>query len=672
MDVAMKLSEMMAVIGDKISQAYIVVADVVSHSSIYQSVFGTTPTAVADTVYRPPQSFSATVTNATHYLRTKSATFDNVAKAYEESYDFRTVFYQASLSNLVKYALPVMAYESYVRPTYLDDSPYEMMDYPIKFVFCCTYLAMFVNNVAYNPSVAKTLTRFVPPPDKKHACKCIETTRIAASFSNIFHTLGNIATASALYWAPKGVDYIFGTRFEAAGAYMSFMVGSLAYGYCLVAMKYAHHGICAKHMRGLVNNNKIYCFLVGASFLGMTQGGSYVLNSLAGAKNNTFIDDAVFSHLYQFFIVFNMLKAGTLKADKKALELFYFQRLLVDKMLRYRSNKWVQALQPQEAKPSYMQMLSRHLNVTLMRKVFGNKMVQTLPQQKVQQSYTQKVNGYLDMSVVRYVASTTAISLLLSTHRDEIRSAVDTIIEKRGYPLWMLDYFPQYLTPDSIRILTDVLKQQGWEDTQILIAKVIAIALKERARVDAAINLMAAVTTASDDNYIARPAETETKLRSAIVAIENYTPQEFEAGLRQMIRRSQEEVHREQKVLADARLVEIERKVEKGVFLRKSVRRHSWGEGGERGQPTLFAVAVPIPVKNSVPSATSNQHSTAVPLMTSDLSLGSVQEPPSDEEYEILAEDTPENRVREVMGLEVRGELTSSKPFSRTQSFSRR
>jgi hypothetical protein len=581
----MKFSDVVGVVRGAVTQVSSDFFDVLSHTSAYRYL-------------------ALTADDLSLYLRKKFPTLNSAANVYAKSYDVKTIINQSLLANVMKYALPVIIYEGQIKPVYIDGSDYQnYIDYPMKLIFCGLYVCMFVNNAAYDLSLSKSLMQFTSPLDKKNACKCIETTRLAASFSNAFHNMGNIATGTLLCFAPRAIDYLFRSQLAGPGVYASYAVNSFAYGYCLVAMKYANQGVCARHRRAVVNNNKLFCFMVGASFVGLTQGGAYVLNAMAGSPGNVFVEDFVASQLYHFFVLFSILKVGTLKPDKMAVELFYYQRTLIDSLLRSRSNRLVQKLSQQEQK----------------------------------QSYTQMLNGYLDAPLVRAVASTTAISLLLSTHRDDIRGGIESIIKARGYPLWMVDYFLVYLTPDSIKILRQVLAQQGWEDTQVLVAKVVAIALKERARVDVAVSLMSAVVTREE--YVAMPPEVEVRLKGVVNQIENYTPEEFVARLLTMMDKIEDYApRRELKMLADVKEAEVEHKVDLGLSLRRKVRRHSWSEGGVHTLPVLFAAPDPRFDAVATPSP--------VATPSSALPLGSVEQSESDDEFEVVAEDTQEARMR--------------------------
>jgi hypothetical protein len=310
--------------------------------------------ALAGMIYESSayKTVAAKLESVSDFLRDEFPTYDNVVTAYRESDDAKTILHQALLSNLVKYALPVIAYQAFVRPSYVEGGEYESyIDYPVKLIFCGMYICMSVNNAAYTLSLSKSLTKFVPGPDHDHACKCIETSRISAGFSNAFHNMGINLFVNGLYVLPAVLEHFTGLRAGEQVEYAGSVAGAFAYGYVLVAMKYAHHGICARHLRGLVNNNKVYCFMMGAAFLSVARGSSYVLGAIAGDRDNAFIYDAVFAHLFQYFVMFNMLKTGTLKADKKAADIFYYQRLLVDRVMRSRTNKLVEHLARDVAPP---------------------------------------------------------------------------------------------------------------------------------------------------------------------------------------------------------------------------------------------------------------------------------------------------------------------------------
>jgi hypothetical protein len=491
----MKFTEIIEIIQYKVSE----ISSAVVHVAV---TIASTVKSIFDFVRKE----SPTVKNISDFMRKESPTYDNVVRAYTKSDEVRTIVNQAFLANLVKYALPVMAYEGYIRPSYVEGSAYESyIDYPIKLIFCSMSLCMFVNNTAYNISLSKSLTTFVPKPDVEHACQCIATSRISAGFSNAFHNVGIGLFVNVLYLLPKALEYFTGLRAGEQTEYAGSVAGAFAYGYVLVAMKYANHGICARHLRGLVNNNKVYCFMMGAAFLSMSRGGSYVLSGIAGSKDNPFIYDAIFSHLFHYFVMFNMLKAGTLTANKKAVDIFHYHRMLVDSVMRSRANRLVQHLGrqvgapvvvPEEDKanrarpvrtPVYVQLpggrntRAHHLEL---KEGDGNQ-----AQPVLRHSYAQLLNKCLNTRPMAYAASTTAISLLLSTHRQEIRQGLEAIVQTRDYPLWLVDYLPQYLTPQSLTILIKILEQQGWEDTKLLVASMINIALDARARAEVTVRL---------------------------------------------------------------------------------------------------------------------------------------------------------------------------------------
>lgn len=389
-----------------------------------------------------------TATQLLDFLRRQSPTINNMVNAYQQSPDVRAIFHHAFVANLAKYALPVMAYEGYIKPLTIEGTSYEhIVDYPVKLFFCGVFVCMFVNNVAYHASLSKALQKFVPDQDSNDPCKCIGITRLQAGFANTFHYMGNVGSGALLQFVPGVIEKVSRLSVAQSGNHASYVVKAFAYGYCLVSMKYANHGVCAKHQRAIVNNNKLYCFLVGASLLMANRCGSYVLNTIARTEDNAFIDDAMFSYLFQFFIMHSMLKAGSLSANKKAADLFYLQRHYMDEWVRYCFSRLAQESKSKSDEKSHVQV----------------------------------VNSFLETPLARQLASTTAVSLMLSLHGDDVKSALSDIVYYHGFSSKAAEYLSRYLAPEAVVVLIKIIRQHGWKETQALLNDLIDIASKQRA-----------------------------------------------------------------------------------------------------------------------------------------------------------------------------------------------
>jgi hypothetical protein len=251
-----------------------------------------------------------------------------------------------------------------------------------------------------------------------------------------------------LFWVPKAAEWLTGDPCARSGLYASYIVKAFAYGQYLISMKYASQGVCARHCGDIVNNNKFFCFLSGAAFLSLTRGGSSTLNMLAGANDNILLEHAVSLCLFQFFTLFFMLKTGVLVADKKAFDVFFLQRKAVDVLLKSQFGKLDKALQLNEKK----------------------------------ENFVQRANTYLDTGAARFLASTSAVSLLLTLHQAEIQAALKTILWYRDRPLGLLEsQLVKSFTPKTLGILVKIVQLKGWPEADKLLTKLVSRAAEEQA-----------------------------------------------------------------------------------------------------------------------------------------------------------------------------------------------
>lgn len=369
----------------------------------------------------------------------------NLVATYHKSHDVRTVVSSSVKANLLYYAFPVIVYEGILKPTVFKNSQYgkDIDDLAFKF-FGALHICMFVNNTLYNIVLKKTLEPYLPFCEHID-CNCSELEKAKANLASSFHFPGYLLSASLLSAVPQGLTYLAGQELPAVLSYPGYYTKAMAYGFYFIGMKYSFYNVCATHIRKLVNNNLPLSFVTGLSFIYLTDKGVWIVNQLAGTKNNVFIEDAVFSLFLQLYILLALSSQQSLGTETTETDLFYYQRTNVDLVLS--------------------KLIEKILNAS---------------DKKKPKNYTRMANRALNTRLARWVASTKAISLFLDIYSNDIKAALGALVKARGYPLWVVDYLPKFITPKSARMIANILKQEGWEDIEKLVNVILKIAEKSR------------------------------------------------------------------------------------------------------------------------------------------------------------------------------------------------
>lgn len=447
----MKIQDVVDTLWVETSRGLATVVSIVTATDTYKNLAGT-----VSSWWSFGRKKSETINNI-------AITYDNVKNAYKQSPEVRTIIYRGLLENLVWYALPVMAYERLIKPTVVDDTFLEVIDMPMQGIFYGVCVCMFVNGIAYNSAFDQALGKFVPhkksgsvglnkakKPEEVEPCHCSPITRITASFASAMHYTASVASGMVLFWLPRIIRHEFGVgdRLVQIGGASSFFVRVCTYGYCLVSMKYAHHNVCAKHRYRIATNNKLYCFLIGATFLSSNWAGAYVLDVIAGTRGNFFLEDATFNPLFQFFMLFSLLKQGVLSRDNKnARDPLFLQQRYGEKIMGYGVKMLIQESGAQNAK-----------------------------------SGLQTMNSCLDRRLTDWLASTTAISWMLLLRHKEVMSSMTEIVKCRNYPLEALTVALKPVAPEVYVALINLVKQRGWEETRNIVHSMVDKAVQMHGR----------------------------------------------------------------------------------------------------------------------------------------------------------------------------------------------
>lgn len=258
----------------------------------------------------------------------------------------RQTFLQSGVANVVFYLGLSLLFEASMRTAEVFATP-AAIAVNLAGLTCLMLVAtrMFIDNTLYNMCVAKAVTDENAATEYVKSCECGRTEAIKASLASPFYYIGNLAGIYMISLVPW------------VGPYAAFPLRALNYGQCFLGYTMSRADLCTVHRYQLLNKNHAYAFGMGSSFLGLTKLGNYLLYSMLGLES-VFITDAIFSLLFQYYIMSAMLIDKSLPGTEEGFDITYRSRLAVESILKNLSG----SVTPIIRNPIIRQSLTRKIN----------------------------------------------------------------------------------------------------------------------------------------------------------------------------------------------------------------------------------------------------------------------------------------------------------------------
>lgn len=232
--------------------------------------------------------------------------------------------YSASIKlNIIYYLSVIVAYEiasHALLPNFNDEYESKLettlwaVDKLVKFGFVGLATHRIIDNMLINLAVAKTVAEKNPAIKPYAACECDTGKHLQATL------------ASSLYFSFNlfSLSYI---------PYFRYIGLPLVYGQSTIEFELGAAGKCIEHMIEDMTKNNAYAFGVGLSYFILLKSGAALIESITGAQSY-FIEAALSSLLYPYFIAAALLRKKPLPGKEPGWDFFYYQRLLVHDKLK--------------------------------------------------------------------------------------------------------------------------------------------------------------------------------------------------------------------------------------------------------------------------------------------------------------------------------------------------
>ncbi len=377
-----------------------------------------------------------------------------ISSAIISSNTIRKIYRQALIENIIYYAGSVLLFENVVKPV-IFYVPYseipqveESLDMLAKIFFMRIAIKMFAYNTVYNICLNNAVVGSLDTNQKLKGCDCQTIEKIKANLASPFYFTGNLVTAGLIGLIP-GV-----------GKYPASFLKTLAYGQCLVEYRYSELGMCTSHRDEVIQANNAYCFGLGLSLFGVTQFFYCVTSNMTGTESD-FIYDAIFSYIFQYYILIALLQTEPLPGKKEGIHFFKYSRVVVDTALTDSLSWIIPRLSNENKRGYYREKFELITEFVLVKGV------------------TQVLIDNNLKSFEKFV-QTPAMNLFIDLHQDGIIHGLDTIMKARGYPLWLADYAPKFIASENIFILLKILNDRGWVTTNHFIKNLIRLSVRSR------------------------------------------------------------------------------------------------------------------------------------------------------------------------------------------------
>ncbi|MES2218020.1 MAG: hypothetical protein V4501_06380 [Pseudomonadota bacterium] len=354
------------------------------------------------------------------FLREHNPTLNNIANAYEKSTDISHIVTTAARHNVVYYAVPIIGVKMLFAPvrSYL---PFSSSIFMVaeESVMMSLAVSLFASNILYNLALTKAVVPHLPPRGEHiPACQCGEEQKISTNAANAILYICLLAFASTL-----------GLSSSILPESLALLLQAMAYGYSLAGLQYSAYGVCATHFSEALNNNKMYYLSLGATVIYTVKQTSATVRNITGTAPNFYLEDAIFSLVWQQAIIFVVLQ------EKSPDYLHNFRLSIKDYMEK--SFKQYLDNSPPAGRRDYVKRLNQHLVSPLGSSLFSMKPIQ----------------------------------LALNLHQTELNTALEWLawLNARTVTIigtHIIDVFPNRFTPPQAKILSTILKQQDWQQTE--------------------------------------------------------------------------------------------------------------------------------------------------------------------------------------------------------------
>lgn len=353
----------------------------------------------------------------------------------------KEVLMQSLKDNFICYAGPIILFEGVIKPIihtlpYGDDETLEnSMQMISHVIFMRIAIKLFINNTSYNLCISHTAEDVIQK--NLQGCECGTIDKVKANLASPFYFVGNLSSAGVIGLIP-GI-----------GKYPSIFLKTLAYGQTLTEYKYAAIGTCTSHRLNLLTANNAYCFGVGASLFFTSEVFYLLLTSVLNFKN-AFVYDAIFSFLFQYYILMAMVNEYPLPDQQKGFDFFCYSRLLTERALVDTTNWLIPKLGNAKKRNEYNAIL-----------------------QKIFRFFT-----------LKEFVKNPAISLLISLKHENVKKTLDKIVQAQGYPLWLMDYVPYYIASEKTLMIVKLLSEEGWKKFAVTAEEIMLESVRSRERTE--------------------------------------------------------------------------------------------------------------------------------------------------------------------------------------------
>jgi len=245
---------------------------------------------------------------------------DNL-QAMVESKGTRSVLYKSAMLNLVSYLGVIYLYETLRSNArlYADtEDSYLETSLDIGMVLWLSRKASqnFIANILYNASVSKAGGKENPSDYLVGSANDISLLR--ASIASSFYYLVNVEIIKV------AESYLPG------GIYCGVFLRSLAYGQCFLEFKLANSRQDTTERYHILLANNGYCAGLGFSFMSILYLSKQLVRSLLGGRFNPFVEDALFSFLFQVYITLALIINKPLPGKQIGFNFFKLNRIIAE------------------------------------------------------------------------------------------------------------------------------------------------------------------------------------------------------------------------------------------------------------------------------------------------------------------------------------------------------
>jgi hypothetical protein len=360
------------------------------------------------------------------------------------SKNMQNVLMQSLQANM-SYLGVVLLYEAYLKPLlHTMEHPYAeyYIDLLIQLYFIRSAIRMYVNNTSYNMCIYQATVMDNPINEQEKFCKDGSTAIIQGCLASSVYFVGNL-----------GAIYVVSSVFPSSvGRYVSVSLKLLLYGQNFLEYKLSDIGMCTTHRYEILNRNNAYAFGLGLSFYCLQLGSHYVLNHNFGVGiDNYYIGDAVFSILFQHYIMVSLLIDKPLPGNELGRDIFYYSRFVIEPLMKQGSD-WIVLILRQQKTEEYW--LTKFIN-----------MVYSYPPNRFSIRLIIKFFFGTDIESLYQFVRRPAIKLYLDSHEKKIQSAIEWVIQLHNNTYvksisYLTDYLPSFIISTNEKKVLDLLLEE--------------------------------------------------------------------------------------------------------------------------------------------------------------------------------------------------------------------